>query len=230
MCGRFVQFEGLLVYVEELSPQLPLFSEHDDIALERYNVAPTASVHIFRGADDGLHIDVVKWGWSPAWAKGSRPDPVNARVETVATGKFFKQLWPSGRTLVPCDGWYEWLKDPDNPKKKQPYFFRLKSRKPMFFGALAQVQPDAAQNHQDGFVIITTASASEMLAIHDRRPLVLSPELANQWIESGLSHERAIEIAHEGCLPTDAFEWFAVNPAVGNVRNQGPDLITPLLI
>jgi hypothetical protein len=25
--------------------------------------------------------------------------------------------------------------------------------------------------------------------------------------------------------PAEVFEWFKANPAVGNVRNQGPDLI-----
>jgi putative SOS response-associated peptidase YedK len=38
--------------------------------------------------------------------------PVNARVETVMTGKYFKQLWPNGRALAPANGWFEWVKDP----------------------------------------------------------------------------------------------------------------------
>lgn len=28
--------------------------------------------------------------------------------------------------------------------------------------------------------------------------------------------------------PAEAFEWYRVSTAVGNVRNQGPDLILPL--
>ena len=28
--------------------------------------------------------------------------------------------------------------------------------------------------------------------------------------------------------PTEAFEWFKVDRAIGNVRNQGPDLIKPI--
>jgi putative SOS response-associated peptidase YedK len=228
MCGRFVQYEGMLVFMEELSPQLPLFSGFDDAPVNRYNVAPSTKVQILRGTEDGIHIDPVRWGWAPFWAKGKRPDPINARVETVATGKFFKQLWPNHRALVPSEGWYEWVKDPDDPKKKQPYFIRLKSQKPMFFGALAQVHSGLEQHEEDGFVIITAASDSGMVDIHDRRPLVLSPELANEWIDPGLSPGRAEEIARECCLPTEEFEWFAVDRAVGNVRNQGPDLILPI--
>lgn len=177
---------------------------------------------------DGLHIDAVKWGWAPFWAKGKRPDPINARVETVTTGKFFKQLWPNGRALVPSEGWYEWVKDPDDPKRKQPYFIRLKSQKPMFFGALAQVHPGLDPHMDDGFVIITAASDQGMVDIHDRKPLVLSPACAKEWLDPNLSPERAEEIARECCQPAGDFEWYPVGKEVGNVRNQGPALILPL--
>lgn len=56
---------------------------------------------------------------------------------------------------------------------------------------------------------------------------MLSPELANEWIDPELSPDRAEEIARECCLPTEEFEWFAVDREVGNVRNQGPELIIP---
>ena len=227
MCGRFVQYEGMAIFIEELSPQIELFSGYDAQPIDRYNVAPSTRVQVLHAVEDGLHIDAVKWGWAPFWAKGKRPDPINARVETVTTGKFFKQLWPNGRALVPSEGWYEWVKDPDDPKRKQPYFIRLKSQKPMFFGALAQVHPGLDPQDGDGFVIITAASDQGMVDIHDRKPLVLTPEHAREWIEPGLTPGRAEEIAKECCQPVDDFEWYAVGKAVGNVKNQGADLLLP---
>lgn len=228
MCGRFVQYEGMAIFIEELSPQIELFSGYDAQPIDRYNVAPSTRVQVLHAAEDGLHIDAVKWGWAPFWAKGKRPDPINARVETVTTGKFFKQLWPNGRALVPSEGWYEWVKDPDDPKKKQPYFIRLKSQKLMFFGALAQVHRGLEPDEGDGFVIITAASDQGMVDIHDRKPLVLSPEYAREWLDLNLSPERAEEIVRECCQQADDFEWYPVGKAVGNVRNQGPTLILPL--
>lgn len=227
MCGRFVQYEGMAIFIEELSPQIELLSGYDAQPIGRYNVAPSTRVQVLHTAEDGLHIDAVKWGWAPFWAKGKRPDPINARVETVTTGKFFKQLWPNGRAIVPSEGWYEWVKDPDDPKKKQPYFIQLKSRRPMFFGALAEVNPGMEPHEGDGFVIITAASDLGMIDIHDRRPLVLTPEHANEWLDPGITPSRAEEIARELCQPTEEFEWFPVSKAVGNVRNQGPELINP---
>ncbi|MBJ2244248.1 SOS response-associated peptidase family protein [Pseudomonas haemolytica] len=229
MCGRFVQYEGMAIFIEELSPQIELFSGYDAQPIDRYNVAPSTRVQLLHAAEDGLHIDAVKWGWAPFWAKGKRPDPINARVETVTTGNFFKQLWPNCRALVPSEGWYEWVKDPDDPKRKQPYFIRLKIQKPMFFGALAQVHPGLAPHDGDGFVIITAASDQGMVDIHDRKPLVLTPEHAREWIEPGLTTARAEEIAKECCQPVEDFEWFRVGTSVGNVRNQGASLIIPIL-
>ncbi|PFG58880.1 putative SOS response-associated peptidase YedK [Pseudomonas poae] len=228
MCGRFVQYEGMAIFIEELSPQIELFSGYDAQPIDRYNVAPSTRVQVLHTAEDRLHIDAVKWGWAPFWAKGKRPDPINARVETVTTGKFFKQLWPNGRALVPSEGWYEWIKDPDDPKRKQPYFIRLKSHKPMFFGALAVVHPGLDPHINDGFVIITAASDQGMVDIHDRKPLVLSPACAREWLDPNLSPERAEEIARECCQSAGDFEWFPVGKEVGNVRNQGPSLILPL--
>ncbi|TCV69028.1 SOS response-associated peptidase family protein [Pseudomonas fluorescens] len=228
MCGRYSIYEPMEYYLRELAPQQLVINGYDLWAVDRYNVAPTTKVEIIHPTNDGLSVDKVRWGWSPFWAKGKRPDPINARVETVTTGKFFKQLWPNGRAIAPANGWFEWVKDPDDPKKKQPYFIRLKSQAPMFFGALAQVTPGLEPNDQDGYVIVTAASDQGMVDIHDRRPLVLSPSLAREWLDLDLSPRMAEEIARTQCTPTEAFEWFPVSRAVGNVRNQGPQLILPL--
>ncbi len=146
----------------------------------------------------------------------------------MTTGKFFKALWTNGRALVMADGWYEWVKGPAAPKEKQPYFTRLKSQAPMFMAALAQVHADLESHEGDGFVIITAASDQGMVDIHDRRPLVLAPEHARQWIDPNLTAAQAELVTRELCLPVDEFEWFPVSTALGNVRNQGAELITSL--
>jgi putative SOS response-associated peptidase YedK len=211
-------------FFSELAPRYRKLGAYDHEPLERYNVAPSTRVDIIRSVDDGIRVDKVKWGWAPFWAKGKRPDPINARVETVASGKFFKQLWPKGRALTPANAWYEWVKDPDDPKKKQPYLIRLKGGVPMFLAALAQVHTDMETNEGDGFVIITDASDKGMVDIHDRRPVVLGPEDAREWLELDLSAERALELARH-TRPVEDFEWYPVGREVGNVRNQGPALI-----
>jgi putative SOS response-associated peptidase YedK len=228
MCGRYSIYEPMDHYLKTLAPRQLIINGYDQWPIERYNVAPTTRVEIIRPVEEGLRIDKVRWGWAPFWAKGKRPAPINARVETVMTGRFFKDLWPHGRALAPANGWYEWVVDPQDPKRKQPYYIRLKSHEPMFFAALAQVHPGLEPHDSDGFVVITAASDAGMVDIHDRRPVVLTPDMAREWIDADLPALRAEQIARDACRPVADFEWYTVGKAVGNVRNQGRSLIEPI--
>ena len=178
LCGRFVQYQGVADYLKVLGTDRLVVSGYDNQPIARYNVAPSTRVNILHNQQDDLRIDLVRWVWAPFWAKGKRPDPINARVETVSTDKFFKPLWPDNRALVMADGWYEWVKDPDDPKKKQSFFIRLKSQAPMFFAALAEVRPGLEPHEGDGFVIINDASDQGMVDIHHQQPVVFSPKHA----------------------------------------------------
>ena len=63
--------------------------------------------------------------------------------------------------------------------------------------------------------------------IHDRRSVTLSPELAREWLDPATPKERAEQLAMHQGEQTESFEWFKVDPAVGNVRNKGSELIEP---
>ena len=67
-----------------------------------------------------------------------------------------------------------------------------------------------------------------MVDIHDRRPVVLTAELPCEWLGPGTPKERAEQmVLHQG-EPSEVFEWFKVDTAVGYVRNKGPELIQPI--
>ncbi|MNO38644.1 putative SOS response-associated peptidase YedK [compost metagenome] len=228
MCGRYSIYESMDHYLRQLSLDLVVINGYDHEPINRYNVAPSTHVEIIRQVGDGLSVDRVKWGWSPFWAKGKRPDPINARAETVVTGKFFKGLWPGGRALAPANGWFEWIPDPVDPKRKQPYYITSADGGPLYFAALAEVHHSFELDERDGFVIITAAADQGLIDIHDRKPLVLTPELAREWLAPATSPERAAAIVKDECRPSQDFRWFPISKAVGNVRNQGPALIKPV--
>ncbi|MFW3895960.1 SOS response-associated peptidase family protein [Pseudomonas bharatica] len=225
MCGRYSIYEDMDTYLRQLSLDLVVINGYDHERINRYNVAPSTRVEIIRPVEGGLSVDRVKWGWSPFWAKGKRPDPINARAETVMTGKFFKSLWPAGRALAPANGWFEWVPDPADAKRKQPYYITASDGQPLFFAALAEVHPGLEVNERDGFVIITAAADEGLIDIHDRKPLALSPELAREWINPATPLVRAVEILKSGCRPATDFDWYPVSKALGNVKNQGCHLI-----
>ena len=71
----------------------------------------------------------------------------------------------------------------------------------------------------------------EPVDIYDRQPLVVLPvlpEAAREWMKQDLGGKEAAEIAADCVVPADKFIWHAVTRAVGNVKNQGADLIKPV--
>lgn len=219
MCGRLAQYRGIHDFVEALSMPGAWRNNAGNEALERYNVAPTTNVAVLREDGEGLKADLVRWGWRPHWAN-DRAAPINARVEKVAHGAFFRAIWPH-RAITPIDGWYEWV-DEGGPKK-QPYYIRRRDGQPSLCASIGQF----AGNEYDGFVIITADAQGGMIDVHDRRPIVLSPPLARQWIDPMLPEVQAEQLVlNLGEGPAE-FEWYRIGIAVGNVRNKGPGLIAP---
>src|SRR5690606_26592064 len=120
----------------------------------------------------------------------------------------------------------DWVTNPDEPGKKQPSYSNRRDNEPIQFAAIGEWRRaggdplDAA-----GFVIITAASDQALLVIHDRRPVVLSPQSAAEWMDPELASAEAERILHQECEPVEAFEWYPVGRAVGNVRNEGVKLL-----
>ncbi|WP_447875149.1 SOS response-associated peptidase family protein [Serratia fonticola] len=227
MCGRFAQIHTRADYLDALASDLEFASALDTVPIARYNVAPGTHVLLFNQRDDVLYMDPINWGYGPDWWLEMKRQPViNARVETAATSRMFKPLWDRGRMLVAADGWYEWKKSSDDSKVKQPYFIHANG--PIFFAAISRYHTDKAEQNEDGFVIITGASDSGLLDIHDRRPIVLPPAAAREWLDPDTSSKRAEELAIKNAMQADEFTWHPVSRAVGNIKNGSADLVKPI--
>ena len=127
MCGRFVQKTPLgeiqmLFETAGAVPNMPA----------RYNAAPTDQLAVvrFNPQTRTRALDLLRWGLVPLWAKDPSfgPKCINARSETVATNKIFRDAFERRRCLVPADAFYEWRKLPG--AKPVPYAMAL--RKGMF--------------------------------------------------------------------------------------------------
>ncbi|MBH4232742.1 SOS response-associated peptidase family protein [Pseudomonas aeruginosa] len=223
MCGRLSQYSGLHEFVSVLN--LPnMLTNLVGEQPQRYNVAPSTQVTTLRLEGDALVVQAIRWGWRPFWAR-DRAAPINARVEKVAHGRFFSAAWRH-RALCPVSGWFEWVTE--GGPRKQPYHIQHAEGSPILCAAIGQFpRLDGAQDERYGFVIITADAEGGMVDIHDRRPVVLSPDLAREWLDPATPPERAEQIVLLHGEQSEAFTWYAVDPAVGNVRNQGPQLIEP---
>ena len=81
----------------------------------------------------------------------------------------------------------------------------------------------------EGFLIVTAAADKGLVDIHDRRPLVLSPEAAREWMRQDIGGKEAEEIAADGSVSADHFTWHPVSRAIGNVMNQGAELLKSII-
>ena len=223
MCGRLSQYTGLHEFVDALSMPAMLVNLVGE-QTQRFNVAPSTAVTTLRLEGDALVAQAIRWGWRPFWSR-DRAAPINARAEKVATSRFYSSAWKH-RALTPVSGWFEWVNGGET--RKQPFHIQHRDGSPILCAAIGQfpgLDDEPADHH--GFVIITADAEGGMVDIHDRRPVVLSPELAREWLDPATPPERAEQIVlHQG-EPSESFTWYPVSREVGNVRNQGAHLIEP---
>ena len=122
---------------------------------------------------------------------------------------------------MPADGWFEWQK---SGAGKQHYFIYHRDRQLLFFAVIGK-PPFDWEHGREGFVIVTAARNQGMVDIHDRRPLVLTADAVREWLSHDTSSVRAANIARDSAQPAYAFTWHPVATKVGNIHNQGAELI-----
>lgn len=199
-------------------------------------------------------LAAFRWGLVPSWAKdasiGARM--INARYETVAHKPAFRAAFARRRCLIPADGYYEWYTAPQpeqesllvdqahggkQPTKrgkpaKQPFFIHRGDSRTLVMAGLYEFWRDPRVEDPDqawvrSCTIITTSATDALGQIHDRMPMVISPDAWSDWLDPTLTDADA---AHDLLSVTDAdkLQAYAVGKAVGNVANNGPELSEPL--
>jgi putative SOS response-associated peptidase YedK len=222
MCGRFT----LTVDPADLQDAFPQFTFPEKYA-PRYNISPTQPILAI--PNDGKNsADFFVWGLIPSWAKdlsiGSKL--INARSETLAEKPSFRGGFKYHRCLILADGFYEWKSEPGT-KIKVPYFFRLKSGKPFAFAGLW----DNWQSPDGGAVksatIITTAPNSLMAPIHNRMPVIVSPDAYTQWLDPAARTADSLQhllVSH----PADEMTAHPVSTLVNSPANDRAECVAPV--
>jgi putative SOS response-associated peptidase YedK len=217
MCGRYATTR----VAAELGELFDAFDETGDELLPDYNVAPTDPVPVVRlkTATGARVLSVARWGLVPSWAKDARQGAkmINARAETVATSSAYARAFRGRRCLVPADGWYEWRRTPDG-RGKQAYFMTPERGRGLAFAGLWAASATGGLS----CTVVTTAAVGRLAWVHDRMPLVLPAERWADWL-AGPRPEDLLTPPAETLV--DTLEIRPVGPGVGDVRNDGPDLI-----
>jgi putative SOS response-associated peptidase YedK len=188
-----------------------------------YNVAPTKPVYAVRAAPSGRRLDVLSWGLVPSWARDRKIASrlLNARAETLATMPAFRSAFARRRCLIPADGWYEWTPRADRPGK-QPYFLTPVDSSVLAFAGLWETWGDGVRT----CAVVTTAAHGALAAVHDRMPLVLPAARWAAWLGEVPAADPEALLAPTPAEFVASLEVRPVSPLVGNVAQNGNQLIT----
>jgi putative SOS response-associated peptidase YedK len=204
-----------------------------------FNVAPTKAVLSVvdrhprddEGTADPERVErgirVMRWGLVPHWAKdkaiGSRM--INARADSAATKPAFKSSLAKRRCLIPADGWYEWKRE---GKAKQPFYMTRRDDLSLAFAGIwspwrdPKGAPDAPPLVT--CAVLTTDATGQLTEVHDRMPLMLSPEHWKDWLDPDNQDVSGLLTMPDQAL-IDSLELRPVSDQVNNVRNNGPELL-----
>jgi len=219
MCGRFT----LHATSQELADgtacaKLAGFREE-----RRYNIAPGQWVIVVRPEKNERMPALAQWGLIPTWAKDPKagPRPINARAEGIETKPTFRGAFRHGRCLIPASGFYEWQ---TVEGRKQPFYIRPRGGEGIFvFAGLLSVWA-GPEGELPTCTIVTTTPNDLMAPLHDRMPVILAPQDQAAWLDP--ENRRAAALLRP--LDAERMEAYAVGPAVGNAKHEGPELIASL--
>ena len=201
----------------------------DSYLAPSYNVAPQSLQPVVRlDSETGeRELAIMRWGLIPFFAKDAKIaySTINARAETVATSPVFREPMKRRRCLVPATGFYEW--QALDKKSKQPWSIELVDGNLFAFAGLWDRWKDKATGQpMETYTIITTDPNELLEPIHKRMPVILSPQDYSRWLDPGEPSQLPIDLLRP--YPAEEMRAWKVSAAVGNVRNNCPELRLPV--
>ncbi len=228
MCGRYT-----VTRPSDLLTELGV--ETTEPLSARYNVAPTQKVPVVRATpgvmpgegESARELTILRWGLIPFWAKdikiGNRM--INARSETVATKPAFRNSLRRKRCAILADGFFEWKKMEDG--KKQPFHIHLKDHKPFVFAGLWDCWSKGPIDPIESFTILTTRPNEKVAELHNRMPVILTPEAIDLWLDPTVDDaNRLVKVLEP--YAAEEIEFFPVSKLVNRPSNDVPQCVVPI--
>lgn len=187
MCGRYALEADIDVLIERYKAiiQETNFNSKDEIF-------PTDTVPIVKYVDENIHIQDMKWGFSPSFAKTPL---INARSETVDIKPTFRDSFLNRRCIIPASSFFEWEKF-DGKKIKRK--ISISEERIFSLAGIYNVFHDKDGKAYEAFTILTTAANDSMKHIHERMPVIIPRDKEYIWLNG---NNRDIVTLREMFLP-----------------------------
>jgi putative SOS response-associated peptidase YedK len=220
MCGRF----ALGIPRKKLAEHYGMASVPD--APMRYNIAPSQLVEaVIRERETGARgMRLFRWGLLPFWARDVKMAAklINARCETAAEKPAFKAAMKYRRCLIPATGFYEWMTGAGG---KTPYYFHLGDEDVFSLAGLWEHHESPLGEVRMTCAILTRQANAVVAPIHERMPVIVSPEGYDDWLNPHQSDPRELESFFR--QPGPALFCREVGKNVNNPGMDDPSLIEP---
>ena len=223
MCGRFTNkmswkelYELYRVFLDNGKKQA-----EEDVWTGKVNIAPTTSIPVVYFAEGKRRVSLMRWGMIPAWSKEiGKFSTFNARADGIESKPTYRGAWKAGRRcIIPASSFFEWRKS-----DKQPFAIRLGNKGPMNFAGLWEEWKPKDVEPMLSCTIITANANKAVADIHSRMPVILGDEDLPAWLgEEEAAPEQLLKMLEP--FPASRVMAWPVSKAVGNVRNQGVELL-----
>ncbi|WP_100627412.1 SOS response-associated peptidase [Algoriphagus formosus] len=216
MCGRYSLSKSKIELEERF--QAEMLTDFKP----RYNIAPTQLVPVVT-SQSPKGFSFFYWGITPEFGRNKPVSQklINAKAESVHQKMTFKSSFKQRRCIIPADGFYEWKKL--GKKTSIPHRFTLREGGLFSFAGIWDEYETVDGENQHTFLILTTEPNELVSEVHDRMPVVLTPETEKKWLNNYSSEEELLEILK----PFSANEMlsYPVSTLVNSVENDSPALI-----
>ncbi len=225
MCGRYVRRGDK----QRIAEAFHVGSGLDGVSMppDDYNIAPSTFQPVIRESreDGSRELVLMRWGLIPFFTKQigdiKGMSTINAKAESIRTSPTWREPFKKRRCLVPASAFYEWKKL--DAKTKQPYAFTVADASLFAFAGLWDAWKDAQGHWLQSFSIVTTEANELMAAVHTRMPVILHARDYDRWLSRAATDQPPVDLLR----PFEAaeMEMTPANPLVGNVRNNGPEML-----
>ncbi len=225
MCGRVTLTLDKQMILDILADAFEITNAPAISNVPNYNIGPSSNVLtiIQPGSKDQRRAGELVWGLVPPWTKQSeiKYSLINARSETVHEKPTFKTAFASKRCLIMADSFYEWKRG----KIKRPFRFTTKDQKLMPFAGIY-----TSFTYNDGRKLhtcsILTCKPNELMEpIHNRMPVILTPETSNIWLNPQTPTDQLKDLL----VPYNAqkMDTYQVSTLVNSMKNNSIKCIEP---
>jgi putative SOS response-associated peptidase YedK len=222
LCGR-------VVWVWDAKTGM-LIAKYDDHALDdpeirhvlekmRYNVPPASHLPVIQGIDGATRVTIARWGFPIR----ERPNGVfNTRIDNALESPLWRDVIGQSHCIFPVRGFYEWKR---TARVNVPHYIHRQDDEPMLLAGLIGKRT-VGDEHKWCASIVTCPPNALVAQLHDRMPVVLEPEAADEWLHpERIGVEGAMKLAAPA---GDVLAMHEVTPDVNDTDNDAPHLREPV--